>query len=377
MDRSDSHEQAGRLPIEILEHIICYLSDDLSTLAACSLSSSILLPACRTIRFHTVTACPLREDNPPREDSPKIPPFTMLLEILHGCPSISQYVRRIRILDPENHTHFGMEEFDAATQSILPRLINVTHAVVLSRHLYGGVVWSECSWVLDALGSLPALQSITAEVYGYLAQLSTSPSSQKIRGLMLTAPIIDEFITTRGSQRHTPHALTTFRLPSVFSEKNQFLFSKTIFQSLNLSKLSHLAIGIRYAYNLFGTPLSSLAIACALSLKTLAFEISEPRIEVVLASDAVPNLKQLWLVFRNHSSNTRNNLMEQMSPWLDKLLLECRGRSGLEVTIFFTSTTAEEKAQLLQYLEPIVDGISIHYEQRLEWLIWTAFYDLV
>ncbi|KAH8806610.1 hypothetical protein DL96DRAFT_1765677 [Flagelloscypha sp. PMI_526] len=274
MERSNSNDQTGLLPIEILEYIISFLSDDYSTLAACSLSSSVLLPASRATRFHTVTVCP------PLGDSPMIPPFHTMRKIIKGCPNISQYVRRIRILNPENiRTLRPMtDEFSAAIHTILPQLVNVTRATVFSHYLFGGIDWSSCPWVLDALDSLPALEHITAEVYGSIAKFSASLSSQKVRGLMITAPVLDDYRVKEGSHPLILQPLDTFRVPLVIDENQRFLFSKSIGQSLDLSKLRHLAIGIRCSFRLFGTPLSSFAADCAFSLETLAFEISDPTI---------------------------------------------------------------------------------------------------
>ncbi|KAH8818553.1 hypothetical protein DL96DRAFT_1621420 [Flagelloscypha sp. PMI_526] len=378
------------LPLELLEHILAFLSDDLSTLAACSSSSSVLLPACRAVRFHTVT--------------------------LRAFPLISNYVHRVHILDPQSFQYGSVTmtksgEGDSTNSSepvrsepikldtghillkILSKLANVRD-ILLSSEDYLGILWPNCLWLQDSIVSLPSLQTITTEVWSSMFDVTTWPCFHKIRGLGCFSPIADN--DTHGQSVSIPDSplqLSTFRIssPDSFRDVETFVKSATA-QCIDLSSLRNLAIRPSYSATMRSW-LIPLASKCAKTLENLTLELDGDADDDLISASVLPNVKTLWLVVHYMNLELPEN-RRKWASWLTSLLYACSS-TGLEVVFFISITSSQLLGDLLRDLITVLEGKKIavsHWKDVIFWsglpdvwnhlvhqsneIIWTAFYKL-
>ncbi|KAH8818603.1 hypothetical protein DL96DRAFT_366041 [Flagelloscypha sp. PMI_526] len=291
MAESDSLGHKTVLPIEIFENIIGFHFNDFPTLAACGLSLSVLLPACRRTRFHTITLHSERRN--------ASPVCTIFEEILRVSPIISQHVYRVRILDPGD---FNVDGSDPGSILNIPsQLSNVTNIICSETVAYGwGIFWHRCLWLLDGISSLSALQTVTIESNRFQTELYTSPWSQKIHKLDIFKPFMKPVEGVRQLQPHPRLHLCTLSLNCL--EQVEGFSSGDVEQRLHLSKLRHISLSLIVGglhASSFGAWLSTLAADCPISLQTVVLDINRNTGDVLLPFQMVPNLQRQGYLMAN------------------------------------------------------------------------------
>ncbi|KAH8806513.1 hypothetical protein DL96DRAFT_1822430 [Flagelloscypha sp. PMI_526] len=351
--QSDSNARAGLLPVEIVEYTIGYLFNDFSTLAACSLSSPILVPTCRAVRFHSITL---------QATSRGPPSYENFEVILRQSPIIAQYVRQVRVLHPEDFI-----DYYQPLVNVLSRLVNVTEVLCLDPIRALGIDWSRCPWLLDVLSSLPVLESIAVETSRSVDGLCTSPSSQKIRKLSIFSPTSDATEANQLLQPKPCLRLSSLRLCYLRQDEEKFLSSQAGL-CLDFSQLRHIGLGLGCP---FSSWVSKLAALSTVSLETIVLQRESTFQVIDFPFDAVPNLTRLWLISTSTSRFTTNDFLKKCSSWLnDKFSKHPRLRE-LDVTIFVPIAITPENTPILDHLES-----NVRLVQSSSRKIWMKFFEL-
>ncbi|KAH8806559.1 hypothetical protein DL96DRAFT_1717850 [Flagelloscypha sp. PMI_526] len=170
------------VPVEILEDVVRFHCDDFFTLAACSLSSSVFLPVCRSIQFHTIT----------------LETFSHVAfeVILRTSPAIAQYVRRVYIHNPD--------QFTLLYRGCRP-------ALQFKRHQLESVSLD----IRTTQHPSRSLQNITVDVLCTPAKLLAWPCSQKIRKLCIFNPCKSPEEYEDPKQLVAPLPISTLRLSNL------------------------------------------------------------------------------------------------------------------------------------------------------------------
>ncbi|KAH8818597.1 hypothetical protein DL96DRAFT_1621532, partial [Flagelloscypha sp. PMI_526] len=350
MAQSDSSVRRAILPVEILEIIISFHFDDFSTLAACSLASSVLLPACRATRFHTITI---------HGETRGLPPVCDIFEsILQVSPTIAQYVRRVRILNPEDLNDEGKTPIPIL--SILAQLTNTTHVFCSDIVDLIGIAWIRCPWLLDGISLLPALQSVAVETWFSLKELRAWSCSQKIHKLTIFSPEMSSVESNGTLQATTQLHLSTLRLRDPGEAAS---FSSSILgQSLDLTNLRHMALGLGSSPSSFGTWLSTLAADCRASLRTVVLDIRSSSNEVLLPFQVVPNLQRLWIVYDEFFPESTDEFADQWSPWLRSLFSGFHFPPLFEVTLFVPPRLGRSNESVVRRFAPVHgNDVNFHF----------------
>ncbi|KAH8806577.1 hypothetical protein DL96DRAFT_1717869 [Flagelloscypha sp. PMI_526] len=343
------------LPVEILEGIIEHLFDDISSLAACSLASSVFLPICRSLQFYTITLAPISCQD-----------FEAFLQ---ASDHLVQYVRRVHVLDPEAFR--GGAKNQSLVLAILSQLSNVTDIFCFDTGTALGISWNHCGWLLEALTALPALQNVVVEAFYSLAELCAWPCFRKIRKLAIFDP--DALQARAGVKERVSPSLriSTLRLSELGWNYriDQFLSSRAR-NCMDLSGLQHIALHFRSTRTSLESWISGLAAASTMPLQTIVLELQRS-FDFVIPFEELVHLKRLWVVFRQFSFDTTDDPVTTWSTWLDRAFSKLPRHLEVEVSIFVPQKVRPE-------LEPPVERLGtrfrlLHLNSRK---IWTRFFEI-
>ncbi|KAH8828759.1 hypothetical protein DL96DRAFT_1789399 [Flagelloscypha sp. PMI_526] len=256
---------AAQFPAELLEQIVPHLADNPAALSTCCLSSRVFVPACRIVRFQSITL----DDQ--RKDSSR---FNALLEA--SPPSaVAIYVRCLRVMDPHR---FGYEKGRDAIA--LARILNYfrtfpIHLQIFSKHR-PGISWSHIRWLQDAISELSSIQSFGTEDRFTTFPTNTSwPAYGDVAALGLFSFPYDFKKTTETLGRLR---LSAFRLSDIGSRSIQMYLNNALLKWLDLSGLRALAFCTKIGEtpDTTGAWLSALIQRCSATLEYLVFEPRDP-----------------------------------------------------------------------------------------------------
>ncbi|KAH8818574.1 hypothetical protein DL96DRAFT_1621470 [Flagelloscypha sp. PMI_526] len=395
------------LPAEILERIPLFLYHDLSSIAACSLASPVFLPSCRTIRFHSITLHNSRLLKPQSQTSRS----SLFLDIIERSPIVKKYVRKVRLLNPQNFAGNdpSNKRIDLDTErnslhdllKILPRLSHVTDILIWSHHkFYVGIVWAANPWLESAIASLPSLRTVTTEDSMGLESLSSSLFFQKIKGLSL-------FISGGDFGKRTalssPPSLLTFRLDLRNSSPTFDNFMSAPFMKyIDISNVRHLALAKPSSQSPFGSWLSALIDHGKTAfLETLILELDNLPDTVRIPPSSLQNVKNIQLLLRTRLRIAALEHFEAWNIWLSSLFSGCAQKHGVTVTFFLPIHRQQQFEEFIFGLYSALEGKEVviaiphvddssrpsaltsqlpkgwgRYSYDSEHAIWTDFYEL-
>ncbi|KAH8818555.1 hypothetical protein DL96DRAFT_364758 [Flagelloscypha sp. PMI_526] len=310
------------MAIELLENIITFLDDDFPTLAACSLTCSILLPACRAVRFRCVTLYP----------PTRVQRFHRLLQ---DCPEISSFIIFFRLVDPQE---YRSDNLDYVSQ-ILHTLERVVKIQIIGGP-NGSVWWGKLEWLIILIEELPNLQSVVVDVWTDLGLLSGAPFLEKITGIGLFYPAQVNIGSAAFKGLALPHRpLSMLRLASLSLDYTpaQLLYG-TLGIRQDLSHLRSLALCLDIISSSTATWLTAILPRCSSSLENLALELCRsPKVasDLIIPEGRLPALKSVLLTI-TYEPDTRFILTpDNLQAWLLVLMNFAPKLQHGQVTIAF------------------------------------------
>ncbi|KAH8818575.1 hypothetical protein DL96DRAFT_1621473 [Flagelloscypha sp. PMI_526] len=334
------------------------------------------------------------------------------LNIIERSPDVGQYVRKVRILNPQkfvsNHDLDPANDPDNDTTSlhallaILPRLSHATDVLIWADTTdYTGRQWKPNPWIGSAVASLPALQTITTENFTELGSLFSSSFFLKIKGLALLLSQTS-FDRQQAVMPGPLCPLSTFRLHvhCDLQDSDNFL-SAPFMKCLDISNVRHLALARPFTPSPMGRWLSSLITHGSTEyLETLVLELDDIPDSVRVPPSSLPNVKDIWLLVKTRFCISSSEYADGWRTWLSSLFAGCAQQHGVVVTFFLPARTLvfeqfvcrmgaalEGKQVRIGILGKRLqaNGSSptsglpegwIRFPYESEHTIWTAFYEL-
>ncbi|KAH8818558.1 hypothetical protein DL96DRAFT_1621428 [Flagelloscypha sp. PMI_526] len=312
----------GNLAVELLENIIYFLDGDLSTLAACSLTSSSLLPACRAARFHSIT---LRKPLRARE----------FLALLQDRPDISLFVLSLRIIGPQDYSMDSVENSPELLLQVLSHLKRVVNLQIIGGPDYGGVWWKHIPWLQAPIGELPNLQTVVVENWMDPEVLSHAPYLEKIKGIGFFNPGSKDSDIPFRRDMLPRRPLSVLRLAWLNDDYTVTKFlSEPLGAGLDLSQLRSLALSTA---TVTACPtamwLTSLLPQCSRCLQHLALEPTGSPNDLIVPEGGLPLLQSIHFVFGNDTFIAEQS---NLQAWLSSLLSCAPELQRGQITMTFT-----------------------------------------